>query len=150
MLRACDAYAATPVVRAALKQAPILLLQPGELRFAEWPEIDIDAALWTVPAIRMKRELREKLHGAPHLVPLPKQAITVLRDLHKLTGHATMVFRGETMSGDSALAGWVLALAQEAIANSPQRIRVINSRRRKDSGAGDKEPSPAHICEFLG
>ena len=43
----------------------------------------------------MKRELREKLHGAPHLVPLPKQAVAVLRELHKLTGHATMVFRGE-------------------------------------------------------
>ena len=43
----------------------------------------------------MKRELREKLHGAPHLVPLPKQAVAVLRELHKLTGHATVVFRGE-------------------------------------------------------
>lgn len=43
----------------------------------------------------MKRELREKLHGAPHLVPLRKQTVAVLRDLHKLTGHATMVFRGE-------------------------------------------------------
>jgi integrase len=95
LLRACDAYAATPVVRAALKLAPMLLLRPGELRFAEWPEIDLDAALWTVPAIRMKRELREKLHGAPHLVPLPRQAVAVLRDLQKLTGHATMVFRGE-------------------------------------------------------
>jgi len=95
LLRACDAYAATPVVRAALKLAPMLLLRPGELRFAEWPEIDLDAAMWTVPAVRMKRELREKLHGAPHLVPLPRQAVAVLRDMHKLTGHATMVFRGE-------------------------------------------------------
>lgn len=95
LLRACDAYAATPVVRAALKLAPMLLLRPGELRFAEWPEIDLDAALWTVPSVRMKRELREKQQGAPHLVPLPRQAVAVLRDLHPLTGHATMVFRGE-------------------------------------------------------
>ena len=73
----------------------MLLLRPGELRFAEWPEIDLDAALWTVPAARMKRELREKLFGAPHLVPLPHQAVAVLRDLHALTGHAKMVFRGE-------------------------------------------------------
>jgi len=70
-------------------------LRPGELRFAEWPEIDLDAAMWTVPAMRMKRELRQKLHGAPHLVPLPKQAVAVLRELHSLTGHAKMVFRGE-------------------------------------------------------
>ena len=95
LLRACDRYAATPVVRAALKLAPMLLLRPGELRYAEWPEIDLDAALWTVPAARMKRELREKLLGAPHFVPLPRQAVEVLRGLHPLTGHAKMVFRGE-------------------------------------------------------
>ena len=95
LLRAMESYAATPVVRAALKLAPMLLLRPGELRFAEWPEIDLDAAMWTVPAMRMKRELRQKLHGAPHLVPLPKQAVAVLRELHSLTGHAKMVFRGE-------------------------------------------------------
>ena len=83
------------MVRAALKLAPMLLLRPGELRFAEWPEIDLDAALWTVPSVRMKRELREKQQGAPHLVPLPRQAVAVLRDLHQLTGHTTMVFRGE-------------------------------------------------------
>lgn len=95
LLRAIDSYAATPVVRAALKLAPMVLLRPGELRFAEWPEIDLDAARWTVPAIRMKRELRQKLHGAPHLVPLPRQAVEVLRELHPLTGHAKIVFRGE-------------------------------------------------------
>lgn len=43
----------------------------------------------------MKRELREKLHGAPHLVPLPKQAVAALRELHTLTGGGPMVFRGE-------------------------------------------------------
>jgi integrase len=95
LLRACDSYAATPVVRAALKLAPMLLLRPGELRFAEWSEIDLDGALWTVPAMRMKRELRQKLHGAPHLVPLPKQAIAVLRELQPLTGRGKFVFRGE-------------------------------------------------------
>jgi len=94
-LRASDAYAATHVVRAALKLTPMLLLRPGELRAGEWSEIDLDAAVWTVPAKRMKRELREKLNGAPHLVPLPKQAVAVLRDLHDLTGRGPMVFRGE-------------------------------------------------------
>lgn len=95
LLRAMDNYAATPVVRAALKLAPMLLLRPGELRFAEWPEIDLDEALWSVPAVRMKRELRQKMSGTPHLVPLPKQAVAVFRELQTLTGHAKMVFRGE-------------------------------------------------------
>ncbi|WP_234414000.1 phage integrase central domain-containing protein [Ideonella sp. A 288] len=49
LLRAMYDYAATPVVRAALKLAPMLLLRPGELRYAEWPEIDLDGALWSVP-----------------------------------------------------------------------------------------------------
>ena len=95
LLRAMDNYTATPVVRAALKLAPMLLLRPGELRFAEWPEIDLDAALWSVPAARMKRELRQKMNGTPHLVPLPTQAVAVFRDLHALTGQSRMVFRGE-------------------------------------------------------
>ena len=60
MLRACDGYAATHVVRAALKLAPMLLLGPASYALGEWSEVDFDAALWTVPAARMKRELREK------------------------------------------------------------------------------------------
>ena len=95
LLRAMDSYAATPVVRAALKLAPMLLLRPGELRFAEWTEIDLDAALWQVPAARMKRELRQKISGTPHLVPLPRQAVAVFRELQALTGLGKMVFRGE-------------------------------------------------------
>lgn len=95
LLRTCDGYAATHVVRAALKLAPMLLLRPGELRFGEWREVDLDAALWTVPAARMKREQREKVHGAPHLVPLPRQAVAVLRELHTLTGQGKLMFRGE-------------------------------------------------------
>lgn len=95
LLRACDGYAATHVVRAALKLQPMLLLRPGEFRGAEWSEIDLDNALWTVPPARMKRQLLGKLNGAPHLVPLPKQAVAVLRDLQPLTGGGKLVFRGE-------------------------------------------------------
>jgi integrase len=95
LLRAFDRYKATPVVRAALRVAPIVLLRPGELRFAEWSEINLDEALWTVPAARMKRELRGKLLGAPHLVPLPRQAVEAFRALQEVTGGGKMVFRGE-------------------------------------------------------
>ena len=95
LLRACDGYQGTPVVRAALHLAPLLLLRPGELRHARWVEFDLDAALWTVPAERMKRERTGKLHGKPHIVPLPAQAVATLRDLHPLTGEGEFVFRGE-------------------------------------------------------
>lgn len=95
LLRACDGYAGTPVVRAALHLAPMLLLRPGELRHAQWHEIDLDAACWTVPAERMKRKKDGKEAGPPHLVPLPRQAVDTLRDLHAVTGGGVWVFRGE-------------------------------------------------------
>ena len=95
LLRACDAYSGTPVVRVALHLAPMLLLRPGELRHAQWSEIDLDAATWTVPAHRMKREKAGKTSGAPHIVPLPTQAVDAFRDLEPLTGTGPYVFRGE-------------------------------------------------------
>lgn len=95
LLRACYGYAGTPVVRAALRLAPMLLLRPGELRHAAWAEIDLDAALLEVPAERMKRQRDGKLHGPPHLVPLPHQAVAELCELKRLTGGGKWVFRGE-------------------------------------------------------
>ena len=95
LLRAIDGYTGTYVVRTALKLAPMLMLRPGELRFAEWGEFDLDAGLWTIPSARMKRTKEEKEHGQPHFVFLPTQAVVLLRDLHLLTGPVGYVFRGE-------------------------------------------------------
>lgn len=95
LLRAIQAYRGGPVVRAALQLAPLLFQRPGELRAATWAEINLDAALWTIPAARMKRGKDGKEHGEPHLVPLPKQAVAVLQALHPLTGRGAMVFPGE-------------------------------------------------------
>lgn len=95
LLRACDAYPGTHVVRTALRLTPLVLLRPGELRHARWSEIDLDAGLWTVPADRMKRRKVGKMHGAPHLVPLARQAVDALRDLQPLTGRGEYVFPGE-------------------------------------------------------
>lgn len=95
LLRACDGYQGSHVVRAALRLVPLLLLRPGELRHAQWVEFDLDAALWIVPAERMKREKTGKLTGKPHIVPLPLQALETLRELHVVTGGGDYVFRGE-------------------------------------------------------
>ncbi len=65
LLRAIDGYAGTHVVRAALKLAPMVMLRPGDLRFAHWKEFDLDAAIWTVPASRMKRTVEGKAVSAP-------------------------------------------------------------------------------------
>lgn len=95
LLRAINAYKGGPIVRAALQLAPMLFQRPGELRGADWAEIDLDAGLWTIPAARMKRNKDGKENGDPHLVPLPRQAVAILRELHAYTGHGRMVFPGE-------------------------------------------------------
>ncbi|VTU24805.1 tyrosine-type recombinase/integrase [Variovorax sp. PBL-E5] len=95
LVRVIRGYQGGAIVRAALQLAPMLFQRPNELRGAAWAEIDLDAALWTVPAARMKRRKDGKENGDPHLVPLPRQALEILRKLHPITGHGAMVFPGE-------------------------------------------------------
>lgn len=95
LIRVIRGYQGGPIVRAALQLAPLLFQRPGELRAAEWAEFDLNAAMWTIPAARMKRSVEGKRNGDPHQVPLPTQAVEILRKLHPLTGHGTLLFRGE-------------------------------------------------------
>lgn len=95
LIRVIRGYQGGPIVRAALQLAPMLFQRPGELRAAAWAEFDLDAALWTIPAARMKRRVDGKKNGDPHLVPLPTQAVEILRKLHPLTGHGVLLFPGE-------------------------------------------------------
>jgi integrase len=92
LLRAMRDYAGHPVTRAALALSALLLLRPGELRQAEWSWVDLDAATLTVPAALMKRKKADKVNGAPHVVPLAPQAVSILRELHPLTGTGRFVF----------------------------------------------------------
>lgn len=95
LIRVIRRYQGGPIVRAALQLAPMLFQRPGELRAAEWAEFDLDGAMWTIPAARMKRSVEGKRNGDPHQVPLPTQAVEILRKLHPLTGHGTLLFHGE-------------------------------------------------------
>ena len=94
LLRASDAYRGGPVVRAALAIAPILFQRPGNLRTMRWAELDLEAALWTIPSEDMKRTKMQKLNGRSHVVPLPRQVVAILRDLQPLTGSGEYVFPG--------------------------------------------------------
>jgi integrase len=85
LLRAIDGYQGSFVTKCALKLAPLLFARPGELRQMEWIEIDFDAGEWNIPAEKMKTR-------QPHLVPLARQAIGILRELHSLTGNGRYVF----------------------------------------------------------
>jgi integrase len=85
LLRDLYSYRGTFGVQSALQLAPLVFLRPGELRFAKWSEFDLDDALWNVPGPRMKMK-------EPHVVPLSRQALEILRELHPLTGSVTYVF----------------------------------------------------------
>jgi integrase len=85
LLRAIAAYQGSLVTKCALRLAPLVFVRPGELRKAEWAEIDLDGAQWRIPAARMK--MREE-----HIVPLAPQAVAILRELHPLTGRGHYVF----------------------------------------------------------
>ncbi len=85
LLRVIDAYSGGLIVRCALRIAPMVFVRPGELRRAEWSEIDFDKAEWVIPGPRMK--MKEK-----HIVPLSRQALEILRELHPLTEESRYIF----------------------------------------------------------
>jgi len=85
LLRKLDGHAGTLVVQSAIRLAPLLFVRPGELRTAEWADIDLDAAEWRYTVSKTRTQ---------HIVPLASQAVAVLRDLHPLTGRGRYVFPG--------------------------------------------------------
>jgi integrase len=95
LLKAIHVYSGHPYATAALKLSPLVFVRPGELRSAEWVEIDLDAAEWRIPGHKMK--MRNY-----HIVPLATQAIEILRSVHSMTGHGKYVFPS-IRSGDRCM-----------------------------------------------
>lgn len=85
LLRAIADYDGAPETRAALELLALTFVRPGELRAAEWAEFDLDAAVLVIPAGKMKMR-------RPHRVPLAPRAVTVLREIHAITGRGKFVF----------------------------------------------------------
>ena len=88
LLRKIEGYQGTPVTRLAMRLMVLMFVRTGELIGARWDEFDFTDAEWRIPAQRMKMR-------TPHIVPLPKQAIALLKILHGVTGHRTLLFPGE-------------------------------------------------------
>jgi integrase len=85
LLRAINNYQGHFPTVCALRLAPLLFVRPGELRNAEWSEFDLEKAEWRIPAVKMKMK-------ETHLVPLSAKALTILKELHPLTGHGKYLF----------------------------------------------------------
>jgi len=83
LMREIESYQGTLPVRCALRLAPLVFVRPGELRTARWTDIDLEAAEWRYVVSKTQ---------TPHIVPLSRQAIAILRELHPLTGNREYVF----------------------------------------------------------
>jgi len=95
LLKAIDHYKGTFIVRCALKISPLVMLRPGELRQAEWSEIDLETATWTIPVKRMKAlKATKEENETNHVVPLSRQAVEVFKEIYPLTGKWDFVFPG--------------------------------------------------------
>jgi integrase len=103
LLRAIDDYEGSGFTKLALQIAPHVFVRPGELRHAEWSEVDLDAALWIIPAGKMKMR-------KAHHVPLSRQAVELFREVRASSGPAGFVFpsvrgRARPMSENTINAG---------------------------------------------
>ena len=85
LLRAIEGYKGEFITQSALRLGPLVFVRPGELRHAEWSEINLEIGEWRIPSEKMKM-------GQPHIVPLARQSIVLLTDLQPLTGTGQYLF----------------------------------------------------------
>ena len=103
LLRSIDGYEGQPITKFAMQLAPHVFVRPGELRHAEWKEIDLEGALWTIPTSKTKMR-------KDHRVPLSRQSIAILKSLKPLSTPGGYVFpsvrtRRRPMSDNTINAG---------------------------------------------
>lgn len=102
LLRAIDGYDGQPTTKAALQLLPIIFPRPGELRFAQWSEFDLNRAIWTIPPEHTKMR-------RIHRVPLPPQAVAILAALHRITGKGRLAFHSVRTAHEPISEGTLIA-----------------------------------------
>lgn len=132
LLRAIDGYQGSFLTKCALRLAPLLFVRPGELRQAEWSEIDLEQAEWNIPAEKMKMK-------QAHLVPLSTQALEVLLELKAVTGAGRYVFPGARTNGRPMSENAVLAA-----------LRRMGYEKNEMSGHGFRAMARTILDEVLG
>lgn len=99
-LQRIDDYKGRPLTKLAVKLTLLVFIRSSELRFARWDEIDFDNAMWTIPAEReviegVKHSHRGSKMRTPHLVPLSRQAIEILKQIYQFSGNHELIFIGD-------------------------------------------------------
>ena len=132
LLRVLDGYEGSLIVRCALRLAPLVFVRPGELRRAEWSDIDLEAAEWRFTVTKTDTQ---------HLVPLSRQALEILRELYPLTGQGRYVFpSGRTPKGDRPM-------SENAVLAALRRMGI---GKEEMSGHGFRAMARTLLDEVLG
>jgi integrase len=131
LLRAIEGMEGSPVVKPALQIMALCFPRPGELRLARWSEIDLDKAVWSLPADRTKMR-------TAHEIPLSPQAVAIFRDLHKLSGKGPLAFPGMRRSvvplSENTLNAALRRLGFDGEQMSAHGFRTIASTLLNESG----------------
>ncbi|SEK80839.1 tyrosine-type recombinase/integrase [Nitrosovibrio tenuis] len=130
LLRAMDGYTGSQIVRCALRLAPLVFVRPGELRKAEWKDIDMDGAEWRYTVTKT---------NTPHIVPLSRQAVEILTELQALTGRGRFVFPGARTNGRPMSDNAILAA-----------MRRMGIDKEEMSGHGFRAMARTILDEVLG
>jgi integrase len=130
LMQMIDAYEGTLTVRCALRLAPLVFVRPGELRTAEWKDIDLEAAEWRYTVSKTK---------TPHIVPLSTQAVAILQELQPLTGRGRYVFSSARSSQRPMSDNAILAA-----------LRRMGIAKHEMSGHGFRAMARTILDEVLG
>jgi integrase len=149
LLRAIHGYRGSLPVECALKLAPMLFVRPGELRAAQWPEFDLehpDGPRWTIPPARrkLKKADKENPSALPHIVPLPMQAVTVLKELQPVTGRGQYLFPGER-SDSRPISDNTLNAALRRLGFDKETLTTHGFRHMASTLLNEKGYNPDHI-----
>lgn len=134
MLRILDGYKGTYQVCCALKLAPLVFVRPGELRLAKWKDINLDKAEWAYKVSKTRNSGVTDL-----IVPLARQAVELLRELHKFTGGSEYVFPSPR--------GWTRAISDNAVLAAMRRSGIGTEEM---CGHGFRAMARTILAEVLG
>jgi integrase len=145
LLRDIQAYKGNVLTRAALQLSPMLFQRPGQLRLAHWEDISFEHEIWRCPPEKMKlREWQKRDSRTPtHLVPLPRQALDILRDIQPLTGPTGPIFRSMAKRSEAT------RYMSDNTINSALRTLGYDTKEQI-TGHGFRATARTMIREYLG
>jgi integrase len=143
LLRAIESFDGQPTTKAALRLAPLVFVRPGELRHAEWTEIDFAAAQWRIAAAKMKMR-------RPHRVPLSRQALAIIRELQTVSGGVRWLFPS-VRSVTRPISENTLNAALRRLGYGPEEMtthgfRAMASTRLNEIGRWNPDAIEASAC----